>query len=329
MATATINDSKSNSTASSALGLLPASVVGAIVLLVGLGAIGYVVPLLWDKNVSPLLRPLGGFIDAFCRLLALVAAIGGAVYLASKLIPANPPRGLRGGIFLVAVTIIAFFVVVRWVGLSVESMSIGTVVTGVVAAALAYGAYKFLSGTRGRDWMIGLEEMGWFHTHSFKKTQGIRLRRWTMIGILLLGGTGIYSLVTQTNLPADWTVILPFTSYEKDGQTLYKVLPLLGDFRYTCPILLTVATMWFAWRAVNVPTFADFLIATEAEMNKVSWTTWKKLIQDTIVVLVTTALLTAFLLFIDIFWGWLLSSIGVLPEKAPLKGDPQGQSIPY
>ena len=31
----------------------------------------------------------------------------------------------------------------------------------------------------------------------------------------------------------------------------------------------------------------DFLIATEAEMNKVSWTTRKRLVKDTIVVLVT------------------------------------------
>ncbi len=31
--------------------------------------------------------------------------------------------------------------------------------------------------------------------------------------------------------------------------------------------------LWLAWRVVNVPSFADFLIATEAELNKVSWTT--------------------------------------------------------
>src|SRR5215208_6677182 len=30
---------------------------------------------------------------------------------------------------------------------------------------------------------------------------------------------------------------------------------------------------WVAYRLVNMPNFADFLIAVEAEMNKVSWPT--------------------------------------------------------
>ena len=69
-----------------------------------------------------------------------------------------------------------------------------------------------------------------------------------------------------------------------------------------------------AWRIVNCPAFADFLIATEAELNKVSWTTRKRLIQDTIVVLMTVFLLTVFLFVVDVAWGKVLSNwpIGVL-----------------
>src|SRR2546430_6963945 len=37
----------------------------------------------------------------------------------------------------------------------------------------------------------------------------------------------------------------------------------------TLPLLLAAASLWLAYRVVNYPTFADFLIATEAEMNKV------------------------------------------------------------
>jgi preprotein translocase SecE subunit len=76
-------------------------------------------------------------------------------------------------------------------------------------------------------------------------------------------------------------------------------------------------TLWFAWRAVNYPTFADFLIATEAEINKVSWTSRKALIRDTIVVLTTLILLTFFLFVVDLFWNAVLSSrfIGVLPTE--------------
>ena len=83
-------------------------------------------------------------------------------------------------------------------------------------------------------------------------------------------------------------------------------------------MLLVLLVGWFAYRVVNLPTFAEFLIATEAEMNKVSWTSRRRLYQDTIVVLVTTVLLTLFLLVVDLFWGWLLSrqTVGVLPSKA-------------
>jgi preprotein translocase SecE subunit len=74
--------------------------------------------------------------------------------------------------------------------------------------------------------------------------------------------------------------------------------------------------LWFAWRVVNYPVFADFLIATEAEINKVSWTPRARLIQDTIVVLVTVLIITTFLFFVDGFWGWFLSRriINVLPN---------------
>lgn len=311
------------------LGLLPASIVGAVVLLAGVALVGTVVPMLWDANVSPILKKQGGFVDAFFRVLVLVAAVAGVIYALVKLSPANPPKGLRGGIFLVIAVVLLFALLVRWVGIMFENGAAGPIITGVVAAALAFGAYKLLTGEMGRRWMIALEEMGWFHTNAFKKTQGIRLRRWTMIGILLLGGSGVYSLMAHSNLPAgDWSVRIPFLKNPDDSN---KVFTLLSDIRYTGPILLTALTLWFAWRAVNVPTFADFLIATEAEMNKVSWTPWKKLVQDTIVVLVTTALLTAFLLVIDIFWGWLLSDVvKVLPSKSQVqKADPQGQDLSW
>jgi preprotein translocase SecE subunit len=88
----------------------------------------------------------------------------------------------------------------------------------------------------------------------------------------------------------------------------------LPDVRFTLPLLLAVASVWLAFRVVNYPVFADFLIQTEAEMNKVSWTSRKRLVQDTIVVLVTVILLTVFLFFVDIVWFRLLSwePIGVV-----------------
>ena len=77
-----------------------------------------------------------------------------------------------------------------------------------------------------------------------------------------------------------------------------------------------------------MPTFAEFLIATEAEMNKVSWSPKKRLAQDTVVVLTTTLLMALFLLVVDLFWGWLLSReiVGVLPSKAGTDKDKAGKA---
>jgi preprotein translocase SecE subunit len=106
----------------------------------------------------------------------------------------------------------------------------------------------------------------------------------------------------------------------------YQHLTLLPHLRYTLPILLAALALWGAWRIVNVPSFADFLIATEAELNKVSWTSRRRLVQDTIVVLVTVILFTVFLFVVDVAWGKILSwrAIGVL--KMPEGG--QGSQTP-
>ena len=44
-----------------------------------------------------------------------------------------------------------------------------------------------------------------------------------------------------------------------------------GLLTYALPGLLLVVGLWTRYRIVNLPGFADFLIAVEAEMSKVSW----------------------------------------------------------
>lgn len=96
------------------------------------------------------------------------------------------------------------------------------------------------------------------------------------------------------------------------GPLVYSSLTLLPSLQYTVPLLVILAGLWLSWRLVNVPTFADFLIATDGEMNKVSWSTQKKLVQDTLVVLVTMFLMAVFLFLVDFAWKNLLQPIGVL-----------------
>ncbi len=98
------------------------------------------------------------------------------------------------------------------------------------------------------------------------------------------------------------------------GMLTYRSLTLLPSVQFTVPLLMLAAGIWLAWRIVNVPAFADFLIATEAEMNKVSWTTQRRLVQDTLVVLVTVVLMAFYLFGMDVMWKSVLSwpPIGVL-----------------
>jgi preprotein translocase SecE subunit len=111
----------------------------------------------------------------------------------------------------------------------------------------------------------------------------------------------------------------------------HRSLVMLPAVALTLPLLLLALTVWFAWRVVNVPAFADFLIATEAEMNKVSWASRKRLFQDTIVVLVTVVLVAAFLLVADMVWSQSLRRLGVLRfgSAPPERTAPGSEEVPW
>ncbi|AMV36396.1 preprotein translocase subunit SecE [Planctomyces sp. SH-PL62] len=83
-------------------------------------------------------------------------------------------------------------------------------------------------------------------------------------------------------------------------------------WRLGIPAVLAAILGWVVFRVVQYPVFAEFLIATEAEMNKVSWTTKDDLYRSTLVVLATVLLLAVYLFVVDWFWLFLLRMIGVL-----------------
>lgn len=82
--------------------------------------------------------------------------------------------------------------------------------------------------------------------------------------------------------------------------------------QYAVPTLLLVAGGWFSFRLVNLPRFADFLIAVEAEMYKVSWPTRTELYRHSVVVIVVIFLLVVVLYAYDIIWRFLFQLLGVL-----------------
>lgn len=82
--------------------------------------------------------------------------------------------------------------------------------------------------------------------------------------------------------------------------------------RYALPAAGLVVLGWICFRILHYPPFAEFLVATQAEMNKVSWTSRDDLRRATAVVLSTVVIMALFLFGVDQVWSYLLHLIGVL-----------------
>jgi preprotein translocase SecE subunit len=289
------------------------SLAGTVYVLGSLAILFYGVPTLWDWVVAPLLSSVP-FVSRALLLLVSAAVAGGLALVGARLLGPNPPRGIRAGIFAGTVGVVVAFLVTVGIGHMLErslgpgGAAAGPWLTGAIGVVLV-GAWASLFFRPGFErWLLTIEDQGWFSAAPYKRSQGQRVRRGTVLGILILTGCGVYTLIARDSLHSaaseNWSVVLPFSN----GQTV----TLLPHLQFTLPILLTALSLWLAYRIVNFPPFADFLIATEAELNKVSWTTRRRLVQDTIVVLATMVLMTVFLFAVDVIWVQLMSKIHVL-----------------
>ncbi|MDR1270647.1 MAG: preprotein translocase subunit SecE, partial [Planctomycetaceae bacterium] len=70
--------------------------------------------------------------------------------------------------------------------------------------------------------------------------------------------------------------------------------------------------MWFGYRLVHWPVFADFLVSVESEMVKVSWPGKAELYSSTIVVLVMFAILSAMIYLFDLVWVFIFNFLEIL-----------------
>ncbi len=289
--------------------------IGAVALLAACSLIFGALPLYWfmgwesvfESNKT--MRENLFLADALLILIELTL-IGGLVVAAYRVLQLQAQPGLRAGIVIAAVYLFLSVWLAFWVGerladagFSSDGPVVGWVMMALifaVPAGLAGFVYVAVPGWLG--FMETLEHQGWFHAYSYKGNQGVRVRRGTIVGILAVGVSGIITMVThrlfgyeRIDYANDWYWMLPFSD-----PTIYVYL--MFKIHLILPIVFGVVLLWVAWRVVNIPAFADFLIATEAEMNKVSWTNRKRLVQDTIVCLVTVFLFTMFLFVVDIVW---------------------------
>ncbi len=94
-------------------------------------------------------------------------------------------------------------------------------------------------------------------------------------------------------------------------QLLYASRAKVTVFFSTMLTVTLIAGCWFGYRVVNWPRFADFLIAVEAEMKKVTWPGKDELIRASIVVMFTIFFLAMALFMFDVIWQQFFSFIGV------------------
>lgn len=127
------------------------------------------------------------------------------------------------------------------------------------------------------------------HTGIYKRSQGRITRQVTFAALAIGLALGMWRL-SQILETATWWGILSAVRLWLPGP------------EYWLPGGLLLAGWWIAYRAVNVPAFADFLIAVEAEMNKVSWPTRTELFRASMVVLIMIFALAAVLAGFDLFW---------------------------
>ena len=85
----------------------------------------------------------------------------------------------------------------------------------------------------------------------------------------------------------------------------------LGVLRWVLPGLLLAIGIWIGYRTVNYPRFADFLIAVEAEMNKVMWPSQDELVRSSLVVIALLLSFAALMFVFDLAWVWVFELIGV------------------
>ena len=127
-----------------------------------------------------------------------------------------------------------------------------------------------------------------FATGLYKRNQGRIVRQLTAIALGVTVFLGCYVLAQG-----------PLSNYD-------------DPVRYGVPFALLLLGCWASYRAVNYPKFADFLIAVEAEMAKVSWPTFAEVVRASLVVIVIMFLLAATLFLYDVIWQWFFELIGVL-----------------
>jgi preprotein translocase subunit SecE len=125
----------------------------------------------------------------------------------------------------------------------------------------------------------------------YKRSQGKYTRTITLVSVIVLAMWGAWGLSQK------------FLGYAMTRPPLV---------RYGVPTLLVAAMAVLGFWIVNRPRSADFMIATESEMKKVSWSSRREIAGSTKVVILTTVILAALLFGVDMLFALIFRSIGLM-----------------
>lgn len=126
----------------------------------------------------------------------------------------------------------------------------------------------------------------------YKSNQGRMVRQFTFFAVAIIAAFGCITLAYG-----------PLMEFPKSVQV-------------GVPLAIWVFCCWVAFRLVNLPRFADFLVSVESELEKVTWPTRHEVVQATVVVLCMMFFLGLFLFLIDLIWTWLFSLIHFTEYKS-------------
>ncbi len=129
------------------------------------------------------------------------------------------------------------------------------------------------------------------HTGIYKRSQGRITRQVTFAAFAIIVALGLWRLSLTLGT---WAVA--------------KDMP---GIEFWLPGVLLAVGLWIPYRTVNVPGVADFLIAVEAEVNKVSWPTRGELVRASLVVLFTIFSLALILFVFDWLWKIFFTLLGI------------------
>ena len=121
----------------------------------------------------------------------------------------------------------------------------------------------------------------------YKKGQGYYTRLGTAIGAGILSALGCLALYDKL-------------AGIRTGETITPVAKTW--IQAGVPVLVLAVLAWVIFKIVNSVRCADFMIATEGEMKKVSWSSRKEIIGSTKVVIVTVIIVAVLLAAVD--WGF-------------------------